>query len=55
MKVEIDEGFNARRSQHRSIRIVVRMWRVSGVIRLWHVQRDAFKNLGDPPQFLQSR
>jgi len=33
---------------------MVRMWRVSGVLRLWHVQRDAFKNLGYPSLFLDS-
>jgi len=27
---------------------MVRMWRISGVIRLWHVQTDAYKNLGAP-------
>ncbi len=27
---------------------MVRVWRISGVIRLWHVQRDAHKNLGAP-------
>ena len=27
---------------------MVRMWRASGVIRLWHVHRDAYKNLGAP-------
>jgi hypothetical protein len=27
---------------------LVRMWRASGVKRLWHVHRDAFENLRDP-------
>ena len=27
---------------------LVRMWRASGVKRLWHVQRDVLENLRDP-------
>lgn len=27
---------------------LVRVWRASGVRRLWHVQRDVFENLRDP-------
>ena len=28
--------------------VMVRMWRASGVKRLWHVHRDAVENLRDP-------
>ncbi len=28
--------------------VLVRMWRASGVKRLWHVHRDVFENLRDP-------